>query len=444
MLRIKESSSALGINRNVLVLGISSAIGTFSNMLWYFFLPILLRAQGTGALEIGVIYSVGTLTSALLQIPAGSFADRYGRKTSIVLGGFVQFSSVLLLAAAPGPLAAALAYISFSGVGGVISELGRTALITESVPAEQLAVSFGSWKTMAGSIALVAPVLGGFIIQTHGMREVFLVSSGLLLVVIFSRAVFLRETFKGTSDISKIAKSASSHFSGLAEFHTLLHERLLLLFAVAYGIYNALLFQSSFVIPLYSQNVLGLSPVQIGLMFSVFVIFDAVFALPYGKLADYFGHTRTILVSWVAEMVWMMVFAYSASPLTALVAFSFWVAFGSLDGPALQAVLGTLTKTERRGFSLGFFNTFALAIVIPAELITGALYSVSSRLPFFANLLIDLIALGIFLFFLRSRKLRAQSAARSSHNRFHGSLRQSVLRESSWTKQPSWNGFSVH
>ena len=340
-------------------------------------------------------------------MPFGTFVDRYGRKASILLGGFVQFSAVLLLAAAPGPLVAALAFILFSGVGGVLSGLGITALITESVPAEQLGVSFGSWKTMAGSIAVVAPVLGGFIIETHGMRVVFLVSSGLLLAVLFSRAVFLRETFKGTPDTSKMARSASSHFKSLAEFHALLHERSFLIFAVAYGIYNALLFQSSFVVPLYSQNVLGLSPVQIGLMFSVFVIFDAVFALPYGKLADHFGHTRIILVSWIAEMGWMMVFAYSASPLGALVAFSFWVAFGSLDGPALQAVLGTLTKTERRGFSLGFFNTFALAIVIPAELITGALYSVSSRLPFFANLMLDLVALGLFLFFLRSRRLKA-------------------------------------
>jgi MFS family permease len=403
VLRLKGAASAVGMNRNVLVLGISSAIGTFSNTLWYFFLPILFLGQGAGALQIGLIYSVTTLLSAVLQMPFGTFVDRYGRKASILLGGFVQFSSVLLLAVAPGPLAAASAYLLFSGVGGVISTLGITALVTESVPAERLAVSFGSWKTMAGSIAVVAPFLGGFIIQTQGMREVFLVSSGLLLAVLFLRAVFLRETFKRTPDTSKTARPVSFHFKGLAEFHALLHERSFLIFAVAYGIYNALLFQSSFVIPLYSQSVLGLSPVQIGLMFSVFVIFDAVFSLPYGKLADYFGHTRIILVSWVAEMGWMMAFAYSAGPLMALVVFSFWVAFGSLDGPALQAVLGTLTKTERRGFSLGFFNTFALAIVIPAELITGALYSVSSRLPFFANLMLDLVALGLFLFFLRSR-----------------------------------------
>jgi MFS family permease len=313
-------------------------------------------------------------------------------------------SSVLLLAVIPGPLAAALAYILFSGMGGVLSELGRTALIVESAPTQRLAVSFGSWKTIAGSIAVAAPVLDGFIIQTYGMHEVLLVSSGLMLAVVLSRGVFLRETFKRTFDSHKMAISTSSPFKGLAEFHALLHERPILLFAVAYGIYNALLFQSSFVVPPYCQSVMGLSPVQIGLMFSVFVVFDAVFALPYGKLADYLRHSQTILVSWVAEMSWMIVFAYSASPRMALVAFSFWVAFGSLHGPALQAVLGTLTRTERRGFSLGFFNTFALAIVIPAELVTGALYSVSSRLPFFANLLIDLIALGFFLFFLRSRR----------------------------------------
>jgi len=413
VLRIKESARALGIRRNVLVLGISSAIGTFSNMLWIFFLPIVLNAEGAGALEIGLLYSASTLLQTLLMMPSGSFVDKYGRKTSILFGGLVQFSSVLLLATIPAPLVAALAYILFSG-GGVLNELGRTALITESVPSEQLAVSFGSWKTMAGSIAAVAPVLGGFIIQTQGMRQVLFVSSGLLLAALFLRAALLRETFKPESSTPKLAKSRLFQLRNLPELRALLQQRSFLLFAVAYGIYNALLFQSSFVIPLYSQSVLELSPLQIGSMFSIFVVFDALLALPYGKLADHFGHTRTILVSWVAEMGWMMVFAYSTSPLAALIAFSLWVAFGSLDGPALQAVLGTLTKTERRGFSLGFFNTFALAIVIPAELVTGALYSISGRLPFFANLLLDLVALGLFLSFLKSHRSEPSNQFRQS------------------------------
>ena len=411
MLSIKESASARGISKNVLVLGISSAIGTFSNMLWVFFLPIILHTEGAGALEIGLVYSASTLLSTLLQIPSGSFVDKYGRKTGILSGVLVQFSSVLLLAAIPSPLMAALAYILFSG-GGVLKGLGITALITESVQPEQLAVSFGYWKTMAGSIAVVAPTLGGFIIESHGMRQVLFVSSGLLLVVLLLRAALLRETFKRESGIHKLARSSFSQFRYFSELRTVLQQRSFLLFAVAYGVYNALLFQSSFVIPLYSQSVLGLSTVQIGFMFSIFVVFDALFALPYGKLADHFGHTRIILVSWVAEMGWMMVFAFSSGSLMALGAFSLWVAFGSLDGPASEAVLGTLIKTGRRGFSLGFFNTFALAMVIPAELVTGALYSMSSRLPFFANLLLDLAALGLFLSFLKSRRLESSDQFR--------------------------------
>jgi hypothetical protein len=86
-----------------------------------------------------------------------------------------------------------------------------------------------------------------------------------------------------------------------------------------------------------------------------------------------------------------------------LVAFNFWVAFDGLDESALQANLKTLTRT-RLGLSFGFFNTFALAAVIPAELVTGALYSFSIRLLFFADLLNDLIALGFFLIFLRSSR----------------------------------------
>lgn len=393
--------ASLGLERNVLVLGATSAIGAFGNMLWWAFLPLFLQSEGLSAFEIGLIFSATTLTAASFQIPAGVITDRYGRKTSILLGGFIIASSIFLLAIAPSPTAAALAFLLFS-VGGPISEVGRVALITESVPSEKLATSFGSWKTMAGSIAIAAPTMGGLVAASRGIREILLIGSALLFLMLILRAAFLKETLGlGVASKPQRGNEGPRFRSTLVGLKALLAERRLLMFALAYGIYNALLFQSSFVVPLYSRSVLGLSPLQIGLMYSVFVFFDASLAVFFGKLADHFGHTRTIIVSWMGEMALMMIFVYSVGPLPALISFSLWVAFGSMDGPALQALLGKLSKAERRGLSLGFLNTFALVLVIPSEVITGTLYSISDRLPFFANLGIDIVALVFFLCFLK-------------------------------------------
>lgn len=405
--------TSLGLERNVVVLGVTSAIGTFGNTLWWFFLPLLLQSQGLGAYQIGMVYSAATLVGALLQIPSGTLADGFGRKIIIVLGGLISALSVLLLAIAPNPMWTALAVVLFSGVGP-ISEPARMALITESVPAEKLATSFGSWKTMAGSVAIAAPLIGGFAAANRGFREILFIGSGLLFLVPILRATFLKETFRPPPTSNHEGKEGVRVEGFFTSLRALLTDRALLMFALAFGIYNLLLFQSSFVVPLYSRSVLAVSPVGIGLMFSVFILFDAVLAVLFGKIVDHFGNIRIIIVSWLGEMFWMMAFAYSGGPSLALISFSFWVAFGSMDGPALQALLGKLTKVERRGLSLGFLNTFSLVLVIPSELITGTLYSISERLPFFANLGVDFLAFAFFLWFLKlhSSKLQISSGSR--------------------------------
>jgi len=129
-----------------------------------------------------------------------------------------------------------------------------------------------------------------------------------------------------------------------------------------------------------------------------------IFAIPFGKMADRFGRIETVVVSWIGEMGFMMLFAYSISPVMSLVSYCIWVAFGSMDAPALEAILGSTTRIETRGLSLGFFNTFATLVAIPSRVATGVLYSVAPKLPFFANLSVDLIAFLSFLYYLRIKE----------------------------------------
>lgn len=401
--RFAKLQSELGLERNVFVLSASSAVATFANAMWIFFLPLLFQSQGLSASQVGTIYSLSVLLRALLQVPAGGFADRWGRKTSVVLASLVGSSSVFLLAIVPGPILFTLAYL-LNPVATTLFSIGMTALIAESAPSDRLATSFGTFRTLAGSVTVIAPALGGFLIQAQRTREVLFASSLLLFVVFLVRALFIKETLKRAATTSIKDQRISRFRAFSTELRLALNDRPLLTLAFAYGVYNILLFSQSFIIPLYSKAYLGLSSVEIGLMFTLFVVFDALFAIPFGMMADRLGRTRTIMISWSGEMIAMMIFAYSTSPLMALLSFSIWVAFGSMDAPALQALLGSVTKTDHRGLSLGFFHAFALLFYIPSPLITGALYSVSGRMPFFANLVVDLLAFALFMYFLRVRR----------------------------------------
>ncbi|MDG6985008.1 MAG: MFS transporter, partial [Nitrososphaerota archaeon] len=111
-LRGHESWAGLGFERNIVILGLSSTLGSFGNLLWFFFLPIILEGQGLSPIGIGTVYSVAALVSVGIQIPAGAIlVDRWGRKRTIVLGGLLSSISVAAMGVSSGLLATVTAYI---------------------------------------------------------------------------------------------------------------------------------------------------------------------------------------------------------------------------------------------------------------------------------------------------------------------------------------------
>jgi MFS family permease len=406
------------VEKNVLVLGLSSSFATFGNTIWYFFFPLILERQGGTVAQIGIVYGGTFLTFALLQIPAGAFADRFGRKYSIVIGGITSTISILILAFSSNLFLSSASYIAFGGVGGAFTQIGISTLIAESVPREKLATGFGTFTTMAGWLSMFAPLLGSFYLQTN-LRIVLLISVLLYACVAIVRALFLNETLSivpekrienlSASEKSIERKSAEkeqiSRFKTLtSNFKTVVSNRVLLSLTLAYSIYGVLFSQGSFIVTIYSASVIHLSAFQLGLMFSIFLLFDSQLRIPFGILADRWNKEKIIIASWVGEMSLMMLFVYSEGPAFALLSFAAWTAFGALDGPAISALLTTVTKRETRGFSFGFFNTFSSLLSIPAPIFSGFLFSVDPKLPFFLHLVIDVVAFVIFLHLIRPKK----------------------------------------
>lgn len=406
------------VERNVLVLGLSSSFATFGNTIWLFFFPLILESQGASVAQVGIVYGIALLCAALLQIPAGAFADRFGRKTAVVIGSSVPSVTVLILAFSSNLVLSSTAFVAFRAIGGTFFSIGKSALITESVPKEKLAASFGTFTTMAGWLSVFAPVLGGLYLEKDA-RAILLISVLLYTSVAAARALFLRETLRilprksseraagslETYEKVSAEKQQVSKFKTLSSnFKLALSNRTLLALTLAYTVYGVLFSQPSFVVTIYSANVIHLDSFQLGLMFSIFLLVDSQLRIPFGMMADRWDKKKIIVVSWLGEMALMMVFAYSIGPVFALLSFAAWTAFGSLDAPAISALLGIITRSETRGVSFGFFNTFSLILSIPAPILTGLLYSVTPTLPFFTLLIIDFVALALFLHFIDPKR----------------------------------------
>lgn len=398
-----DGQGPFGLHRNVLVLGLTSSVATFANTLWIFFFPLLLSQEGVAASAIGVVYALQTLVGAAVQVPIGAFADRFGRKPTVVIGTLIPALSVLAFAISKNAAAYSAAFVFLTAFGGSFFGIGMGAMIFES-STDKPATSFGAFTTMAGWASIFAPFIGS-VFFAEASTKVFLISSFLYAAAAAGRAAFLKETLH--RDRKTGEESARGDRNAFRNIRTLLREvlsnRVLLLLTGAYSIYNLFVDQISFVVPLYSEAVLKFSATQVGVLFSVFLLVDSQSRVLFGRLADRFGYVRTIIVSWAGEMAFMLAFVYSAGYIASLMVFSTWVAFGAMDGPAVQALLGRVTRMESRGTSVGVFNTIPALLSVPSQVVSGILFVLSPQLPFLTNLAFGLVAFGLFLIFVKGR-----------------------------------------
>lgn len=398
-----DGKGPLGLHRNVLVLGLTSSVATFANTLWIFFFPLLLSQGGFAASAIGVVYALQALVGAAVRVPVGAFADRFGRKPAVVVGTLIPALSVLVFAVSTNAVVYSAAFVFLTAFGGAFFGIGMGAMIFES-STDKPATSFGAFTTMAGWASIFAPFLGS-VFFAEGSTKVFLVSSFLYAAAAAGRAALLKETLRrdktaGNGDTMRDRNLFRNLRTLLRE---VLSNRVLLFLTAAYTIYNLFIDQVSFVVPLYSEEVLRFNATQVGILFSVFLLVDSQSRVLFGRLADRFGYVRMILVSWAGEMAFMMAFIYSAGYIPSVIVFSIWVAFGAMDGPAIQALLGKVTRMENRGASLGVFDTLPLLLSVPSQLLSGILFVLSPQLPFLTNLAFGLVAFALFLVFVKSR-----------------------------------------
>jgi MFS family permease len=128
--------------------------------IWSTFLPLYAAAHGVTVLAVGEIFAVQGLTYALIQIPTGRLADRWGPER-LVLPGLVGRSIlsllVLLLHTTPWLLVAAAVY----GLVGGIAPVAFTTLMARLSPRERYTTAMGLYNSSGDLGFFLGPLLGG-------------------------------------------------------------------------------------------------------------------------------------------------------------------------------------------------------------------------------------------------------------------------------------------
>jgi predicted MFS family arabinose efflux permease len=319
-------------------------------------LPVYVRSLGHSEATVGWVLGVFSLSALLVRPFAGVFADRAGRRPSIIVGGILMGASCVGYAVA-GRWSIFLARV-VNGMGWGATTAVTATVAADLAPRNRRGTILGIYGMITGLALATGPSIGIAVSSWLGYTTTFLVGAacgfGAALTIYFLRAP--RPPRSPDHGRLRLENLFSRTALGPAA--------IMLCFSLIYG---AVL---SF-IPLFTiDRGLGTS----GRFFTVFAVTLIILRISGGSLSDRFGRFAVVAPGFVLCAIAMLMLASAESRLMLLLAAVFFAAAFAFIQPATQAwavdrsaahsrgtVLSTVIAAQDLGISSGSFMAGLLA-----------------------------------------------------------------------------------
>lgn len=349
------------LTRQVLALGLVALFTDMGTEMGMPLLPRLVLMLGGGAVVLGLIDGLADAVAALLQLYAGHWSDRIGRRKPFVLGGYGLSGLVrplFGLAAAPWQVVAVRAA---DRVGKGLRKPSTNALLdAESAPATRGRV-FGFYDAMDNAGQMLGPLLAMALLFafSQDIKKVLLcaIVPGVLAAgVIF----FMVRERRGPK------RSAKAPALGWAPPKDILPV------LVPIAIFSLGNTSDLFLLLKVSQNGAALwSQALLWAGYSMFKVFSALLG---GWLADRLGPRKTISLGWAFYACIYGAFAYATSLNTMTVLFLAYGLFHGMSEGPMKALVGAIAPEKVKSTAFGWLGLTTGLVALPAGLLFGWLY----------------------------------------------------------------------
>jgi len=402
--RVREEFSFL--HGNFLIMVLSWLILDLFTELPGTYYALYVEALGASATEIGLIGAVQMLASALVQMPGGYIADRYGRKQLIVTMTLVAAFARIFYVYAP-----SWEWILVGAfIAGVCSiyQPALNAVVADSLPKDKRGMGFSVINLITSVSTTPAPLIAGYLFTLYGlvpsMRLIYkLVFIGFLATALLRTR--LSETIENPEKIkfSEVTRFFPSSIRESIGVWSLVPQAAFILFLVNIVInFSSGLFQP--VLTLYIVKDLGISEVQLSYIMTMMPVSMILLAIPSGKLIDLVGKKKPIMASFILWGVAFLIFIRGDFK-RLIVATVLFGAIMVLTHSAISSLMAGLVPKEHRGKvngSKGFFGLLAAAL---GQITGGWLYdSVSHQIPFLLQIVLVLIPLALVYFWIDEKE----------------------------------------
>ena len=155
-------------------------------------LPAVGATFNAGAGDLQWVINAYLLPLSALLLLGGATGDRYGRR-NILLLGVTLFGVSSALCAAAASLYWLLAARALQGIGAALVLPNSLAILGSAFTGEARGRAIGTWSATSAMTAAIGPVLGGWLIDAFGWREIFLINIPLAIAALVLGVTSIRE-----------------------------------------------------------------------------------------------------------------------------------------------------------------------------------------------------------------------------------------------------------
>jgi MFS family permease len=390
--RSARFSDYFGLERNVVAVAAAMFLMGLGENLWKSFLPKYLQALGAPVLAVGLFGTVRDFLDGAYQYPGGWIADRYGRRSALLLFvGLATIGYVVYALAPTWPFV--LAGLVFGMAWASMASPTLFAVVGDALPKERRAIGFTVQATLKRLPIVVAPALGGLAIAAYGVRNgvrlglaiTIALSLATLAVVAKVRIPLVREAIP--TRIGGVWRSLPSPLKWL-----LLSD---IFIRTCEGLVDVFLV-------IYATSVLGVSPPRYGALIAIQMATAILVYVPASKIADRAGRKPFVIATFACFAGFPLAVVLSKSFLGLAAAF---VVGGlrEVGEPARKAMIVDLARPDLRARSIGLYYLVRSSAIAPAAFVGGLLWTLAPSVPFVAAGAVGLAGTVLFALTVEER-----------------------------------------
>ena len=371
----QENPPPTKLPRTVIVLGLVSFFNDFASDIVIPLIPILLATVlAAGPVALGLIEGVADAVASLIKLWSGRHSDiMTGQRKGLAVAGYTLSNIARPLLGLAGSWPVILVLRSIDRVGKGLRSAPRDALVADATKPGMHGYAFGYHRALDNAGAVAGSLAAAAVLAWSGMSlaEVILWSAVPGFIAVLLLGVGVKEEHKTAPDNAPASAPATARvvLPPLRWSVLSLSMRRYLLVLMLFTFARA---SETFILLLGHQ--LGVSTVELLLLWAALNLCKAATSTWGGRLADSFGRGALMLLGWATFSVSFVMLGMVEHSVGLWTVSIFYGLCAGMSEGAERANISDYANPRERGTAFGWYHLMVGIAAIPAGLLFGSIW----------------------------------------------------------------------